>query len=371
MARIAFVDNYGGPGLGGGEVVVAALTLGLRQAGWDVHVMGPAAADWLEAVKDAGATVHGTDFRPSSARSTVRHLCGLFSKLEPDVVHAHGFYPGLLARRASPASRPLRVVVAAHCEPDSVYRVSGGPVRFLESKVRATLERMTSGRVAAYVAVSGAVRDALVRQGVPADKVKVIHSGVAIPAAPCPESAPEHSPPVVGAVGRLESVKGFGSLVAAARILADRGSDARFVLHGEGSAEAALLRAIEDAGLAGTFTLAGALRDRDQAFSGMDVCVSSSLSEGLNLSLVDAMMRGVPVVATSVGGQVEVVRGGAAGLLVEPAAPAALADAIEGLLADDALRQRLSTEGCLWAREAFSVDRMVSAHVGLYERLLS
>jgi glycosyltransferase involved in cell wall biosynthesis len=368
---VLFMDNYAGPGLGGGEVVLKNLTLGLVAAGWRVHVVGPADAAWLRQLEAVGAHRHEVDFSPRRWRALESELETLIRDVAPDVVHTHGFFPGLIGRRAALAAGARAVVTTVHCEPDSVMTVRSGVSARAELALRRWLDRRLSRRTHGIVAVSRAVASALEADGVAREKITVIHSGVEMPSAPCPGAPPRHDPPVVGAVCRLDPVKGLDDLIEAARILQGRAVRANFQIHGEGPAKGILEAIIAHHSLEDTVRLAGAMMDRDAVFAGMSVCVSASRSEGLNLSLVDAMARGVPVVATAVGGQPEVVDGGRVGLLVPAGEPASLADAIQRLLSDEPLRARLSAEGCMFARERFSAHVMVSHHLDLYARLLA
>jgi glycosyltransferase involved in cell wall biosynthesis len=366
---VLFVDNYRGPGLGGGEVVLKNLTLGLAAADWAVHVVGPADADWLVELESAGAHRHEVDFAPGRWRALERELKAIIRDVAPDVVHTHGFFPGLVGRRAALAAGACAVVNTVHCEPASIMTVKTGVSARVELLLRRWLDRRLARRTDAIVAVSEAVALALETGGIPRGKITVIHSGIEMPAQACPSSPPTHDPPVVGAVCRLDPVKGLDDLIAAAAILREKKVNARVQMHGEGPAKGVLEALIAKHSLQETVALAGAMADRDALFAGLDVCVSASRSEGLNLSLIDAMARGVPVVATDVGGQLEVVDRGRVGLLVPPRDPATLAEAIEQLLYDASLRARLSAQGCRFARERFSANVMVWRHRELYESL--
>ena len=101
----------------------------------------------------------------------------------------------------------------------------------------------------------------------------------------------------------------------------------------------------------------------------LDVYVLPSRMEGVSLTLLEAMSAGLPVVATRVGGNPEVVVDGATGLLVEPGEPRQLAAALQSLLGDEARRLTLGAAGRRRVDETFSMERFVDAHVQLYERL--
>jgi glycosyltransferase involved in cell wall biosynthesis len=133
---------------------------------------------------------------------------------------------------------------------------------------------------------------------------------------------------LVGSVGRLDEQKGYEYLVDAARHVVDARPDVRFAITGEGPARALLERRIAALGLGAHFRLCGFSSDPGAFIAALDVFASSSLWEGLPLALVEAMLLGKPVVATSVGGNGELVVPGRTGRLVPARDARALARAI-------------------------------------------
>jgi len=117
--------------------------------------------------------------------------------------------------------------------------------------------------------------------------------------------------------------------------------------------------------------LAGGRDDVAAVLARADVFVLSSTSEGLPLSILEAMAAGLPVVASSVGGVPEAVEDGATGLLVPPRDPVRLAAALERLLVDPALRRRLGSNGRERVREHFGLEAFQQAHVAVYRRALA
>lgn len=138
--------------------------------------------------------------------------------------------------------------------------------------------------------------------------------------------------PVVGSVGRLAKQKGYYHFIEAAAILARAATDIRFLLVGGGEEEHALRALVQKLGLTDNFIFTGARDDAAQLLQIMDVFVSSSLWEGLPTVILEAMLAGVPVVATAVAGTIELVEDGVTGVLTTPADSLGLSNAVLAVL---------------------------------------
>lgn len=136
---------------------------------------------------------------------------------------------------------------------------------------------------------------------------------------------------LIGAVGRLDRQKDYDNLIEAAAIIHRKRRDAHFAIAGEGPLRPNLQGIIERLGLRNVCTLAGFQADTSAFTAALDIFVCSSLWEGGPLSLVEAALLERPIASTSVGVVPEIILPGRGGLLVEPGAPAALADAIDAI----------------------------------------
>src|SRR5690606_19110357 len=175
------------------------------------------------------------------------------------------------------------------------------------------VERSTRRWNRHFIAVSGAIRESLLAEGVPADQVTVVHHGidaaqfasaqaVARKALGVPEDAF-----VIGAVTRLVQIKAIDTMLHALKRVRERKPDAHLVVVGAGPEEAALKRLAVQLGIDGAVHFAGFRRDIAACLQSFDCFLSASLSEGLGLNVLDAMAAGVPVVATGVGGILDIV----------------------------------------------------------------
>ena len=177
---------------------------------------------------------------------------------------------------------------------------------------------------------------------------------------------------VVGVVGRLHPVKGQDVFLQAAARLPRNLADTRFLVVGgaivghEGAYPERLRQLVRQLGIADRVHFTGHVPDAGPYLDALDVAICPSREEAFGLAVVEALDRGIPVVASSADGPNAILAAGKNGLLVPPEEPAALADAIACVLTDRSLAARLREEGPRRARR-FSERRMGSA----FERLIS
>lgn len=175
---------------------------------------------------------------------------------------------------------------------------------------------------------------------------------------------------VVGFVGRLAEEKGLGHLLEAARRWAPSDYRWRLVLVGDGPQRAALEEAVRSFGLTGRVIFAGFQSDTAEWYPAMDVFVLPSLTEGTPMVLLEAMTNGIPVIATSVGGVPAIISSGENGILVPPADPARLLEAMQSVAADGDLRKRLCARAIDLIRRDYNVADWIRQVTGAYTMTL-
>jgi glycosyltransferase involved in cell wall biosynthesis len=173
----------------------------------------------------------------------------------------------------------------------------------------------------------------------------------------------------IASVGRLSEEKGHRYLIEAMPRIRGAYPGAVLSIAGDGPERGALERRAQELGLDSSVRFLGQVNDTPDLLSGTDVYVQPSLYEGLGLSIAEAMAAGCAVVATRVGGVPALVRDGATGVLVRPADPAALAEAVVGLLSDAARARSLAEAARVHVARHFSLRRMVERYEALYEEL--
>jgi glycosyltransferase involved in cell wall biosynthesis len=319
------------------ERSVDPIFVGLDDPAWD-------AADFYGALQVPAVRIMSPrDFDPLL-------LVRLARTLRADIVHTHlvhaDVYGGLAARL-----RGTHLVSTKHN--DDPFRI--GPFRFVERGLSRLTDRI--------VTITDALHRFTVDQvGVPADKVETIHYGLdGVPDAwgvNPPDDVPE-SARVLLAVARLTDQKGID---VAIRALAELPDDTVLVVLGEGPERATLLRLARDLGLESRAFLLGRVPDVAAWLGRATVLVHPARWEGFGLGVLEAMLAGLPVVATNVSALPELIVDGETGVLVEPDDAAALARGIARALD----RPELGAGGLERARSEFSVGRMADRTAALY-----
>ncbi len=330
------------------------LAHGLAAAGVDAIVAADPRGPLAERAGAAGLPVTPFTARGDADPGAIARGVRLLRRLRPDIVHlhtarAHGA-GGLAARIAG--VRPVLVT------------------RRVELPVRGALGRWKYRRLADhYVAISAAVERALQAGGVPPTRITRIPSGVPIPPAAPRPVRPPGTPWTVGTLAAFTPQKDPGTWLATVRRVATAIPEAEFLWAGDGELRRFTEVALADAGLSARVRFPGFLADPEDFWSRIDVFFLPSAFEALGTVLLDAMARGIPVVATRTGGIPEVVRDGEEGLLGSPGRADELAAALLALR-DPAAARRAGELGRRRSSE-FDVAHTVRRTRELYERLLS
>ena len=225
--------------------------------------------------------------------------------------------------------------------------------------------------------------------GIPAQQVEHIYNGVdqsrfaahRVTAAErrWPTGAPDafladEGCTVMGTVGRLATVKDQQLIIRALRLLVDRQAVEncllRCILVGDGPERANLQKLIADFGLERYVWLAGDRDDIPALLAAMDIFLLPSLGEGISNTILEAMATGLPVIASDIGGNPELVQEGVTGKLIPVGDALALADAIESLSTDTALRERMGRAAIQRVQRDFDWTRTVTAYLKVYDELL-
>jgi glycosyltransferase involved in cell wall biosynthesis len=346
-----------GDGLaGGGTTIVLQLARGLAERGLSVTVGSQDESYILDQAAKQGLPVLPLDF--TSRRNTVQVTRALRSYLcaHPDtVVHAHGARAGLPASLLPGASH-AGLVYTVHGfhygdKPAGLRHLAMATERFCISRADVTV-------LVSQHDADRAAKDRLLPRGA---VTRVIHNGAA-PVPPVPQARTFD----IAFLGRLHAQKNPSILPNVLKAL--RPARPSLCIIGSGDLEPALRSQVERAGLQEQVTFLGALDHADAlaALAQARILLLPSLWEGLPVSVLEAMHRGIPVVASDVPGTDELVIDGVTGYLVPTQDAQAYAERIARLLADAALRARFGAEAIMRVREHFSIDGQLAAHAALY-----
>jgi len=288
-------------------------------------------------------------------------LIRLFRRESPHIVHANSSKAGILARLAAVAAGvPIRIFTVHGW----AFKAHTG----LASRVYLWADRLVRPLTTATICVSESERSAgLAARTCRARRAVVIPNVVDVDAAPLARQGGARSRVI--SVGRLKAPKDFITLTRALAHVSPSSFEAQFV--GEGPDRAAVESEAGALGLDGRLRLLGDRADVPALLACSDVFVLSSTSEGMPVSVAEAMAAALPVVATAVGGVGELVVDGETGFLVPPGDASALAAAITRLLADPVLRRRMGSSGRSRAEAIFDLGRFRAAHLDLYRAELA
>lgn len=363
-ARIAFCITDLDPG--GAERAMLQLVTRLDRARWEPAVFCLSKRGLLaDDLERAGipVTCYGANWAWQAPR-VVSQLRRALQDWKPQLLQTFLFHANFLGRIAGWSAGVPCIV-------------SGIRVAERRSKTHLRLDRWTDHWVRKHVAVSQSVADFSIREaGLPLDKVVVIHNGVDVefyanaPSIRPVELGLPESARLVVTVGRLDPQKGLLDLVAAAEPILREIGDVQFLFVGEGPQRGILEQEIKSRGLSGRIHLPGWRADIPQLLKSAELFVLPSLWEGLPNAVMEAMASGLPVICTRVEGASELIETERSGLLVDPANPAALSQALFRLLNDKNLEKSLGNSAQQRVREHFSWDRMAAAYDDLYQGLL-
>jgi glycosyltransferase involved in cell wall biosynthesis len=286
------------------------------------------------------------------------------------IVHAYGFYPNVFC---TPAARLGGCLTIASVRDIGAFTT--------HIKLRTLVQKTACLMADRVIANSTAVRDWLVELGVPGKRIVTIPNGIALSERRRSVGFPIRrqlgiSPqaPLIAAICRLNKNKGIEYFLQAAAIVRTHVPEARFLIVGgsyfEPEYKPSLERLAAGMGLADTVAFTGERNDIPDLLEEIDISVLPSLSEGLSNSLLESMAAGLPVIATNVGGNPEIVQDGRTGLLVPPRNPEALSAAIIRMLENRESARRFGAAGYERVKQSFSLTATVQQTEDLYTELL-
>jgi glycosyltransferase involved in cell wall biosynthesis len=355
--------------MGGAEVLATRLA---RRLGSDFRFVFAC----LEEVGTLGEELRAEGFpvevlgrRPGIDWRCSRRLSDYMGRERVDLLQTHQYTPFFYGGLARLLGRRPPILFTEHGRPFPDY----------PRPRRIVANRLMLRRRDRVVAVGEAVRQALIRnEGFPAARVEVIYNGADLSTfgAPGDRAAArkmmgvDDADLVILQVARLDPLKDHATAIRTVECVARARPDARLVLVGEGPEEGMIRGLARERGIEAHVRLLGLRTDVDRLLPGADLFLLTSVTEGIPVTLIEAMAAGLPIVGTRVGGMGEVVEEGLNGLLAPSGDGAGLAEAVLRLAGDPELRGRMGRHGKGRAEEMFTESRMHDGYRRLYEEIL-
>jgi glycosyltransferase involved in cell wall biosynthesis len=352
---------------GGAEKQLVLLATGLPRDAFDVHVAvlthsGP----YEETLREAGipVTVIGKRWKidPLCYRRLKQHI----RALRPDIVHTWLFAANAYGRQAAFATRVPHVIAGERCA--DTWKTS----------LHGAIDRALARRTERIVTNSSGVREFYAARGIPADKFVIIPNGIR-PAPPENRVSREALlaelglPPgarLIGAVGRLWPQKRIKDLIWAVDLLKSTRDDAHLIIVGDGPQRWRLERYRDQNEIPERVHFLGERGDVPRLMEHFDVLWLASEYEGQSNAILEAMAAGVPVIATDIPGNRDLVVPDVTGYLVPVGDRFEFTRRTHWLLDDEALRRRLGEAGRARVAAEFTVEQMVARHAALYRELV-
>ncbi|HDP94770.1 MAG TPA: glycosyltransferase family 1 protein [Candidatus Aminicenantes bacterium] len=310
--------------------------------------------------------------RPWKDRAALRQLVELLRQLNPDILHTHSSKAGFLGRLA--ASR-CKVPVVIH----SVHGFPFSPLQPLPQQwILMGAEKMAARWTRHYIFVSRADQQTALRLGLCGKNHSLIRSGFELePFYPHPQRRKEvrrrfqlgDKALAIGVVAPFKPQKNLLQVVEVAKMVCAHEPGAVFFLAGDGALRSRLESAVGRAGLQSSFRMPGFLHDLSTVMDAFDLGLSTALWEGLPQSLVQMRLKQLPVVASRIPGNSEVIRHGENGFLAAPKDTAEYVRHILQLSGNPGLRKRLGQVPEDFS--AWDAEHMVQSQAHLYDQLLS
>jgi glycosyltransferase involved in cell wall biosynthesis len=302
----------------------------------------------------------------------IQGLARVFQEEKPDLIHSHGVKANFFCRLAARSLPRVPIITTIH----SVLRYDyPNPLAyFLASRMELWTRKWNDH----YIAISNSIKQSLEADGVKPQEITLIHHGIPIEEFQVEEETsairaslgvPEDAF-VIGTVSRLVAVKGLTDLMQAFILLADEHPHIHWLVIGDGPEKETLQAMAREANVDTRVHFAGFRQDVPRCLQAMDVFISPSYSEGLGLSLLEAMAAKKPVISTMVGGISDFLVDYLNGLVIPTKNPEEIKQNILILMEDESLRVKLAEAGHLTVKKEYTLTHMAMKTKELYRKLI-
>ena len=313
---------------------------------------------FAQSLEDRGFSVYCFGKKQGIDVKLIARLSQFFRHYGVQVVHTHNPGPHFYGLIASKLARVPVCISTRHGR------------NYPDDRKKVRINRALAWATDVMVPVSEDARKVMVEiERIDPLRIRRIRNGIDAGAF-LPEKRRNGSRPVIGSIARLSGEKDHKTMLNAFRQVLDHMPSARLVIVGDGPSRAALHQTAKQLEIASQVEFLGERFDIPHLLNSFSIFTLSSTTEGLSMTILEAMASGLPVLATDVGGNRELVNPPECGLLVPARNPSALAEAYLKILADEGLRREMGQAARRRAVDHFSVARMFSEYEKLYETLL-
>jgi len=360
-------EQISGPGKGVLQLVEHAAASRFEYVVCNFDLEGHSAGEFVHEARRKKLNLRLLKQRTALDPNLVVQARRLIRKQEVDIIQTHGY-----------KSNTVGFFLAMLCRRPWIGFAHGFINDSRRNRLYNRIERWALRRADRVVAVSASMKELLVRHGIAAQKIRVIHNAIApnesVPGASGEEIRQRHGiashERVVGVFGRLNPEKGQQVFLKALETTLRSVHGVKALIVGDGQDRELLEELCRARGLSNHVLFLGYRKNIADYYQAIDLLVQPSFSEGSPNTVLEAMSFGVAVLATAVGGVPEIIQGGN-GMMVPPNDPDALAKKMIELLSDAALRRAIGAKGRSSLYPRFSADTRVREIVSLYDELLS
>lgn len=357
---------------GGAQRYVYDLATAARESGRTIAVAYGAPGELVERLRSENVALFpiaglGRDIRPFDDLTALFSLMRIIRSWKPDVIHLNSSKVSGLGALAARLLRVPKIIFTAHAWAFNEDRP------FYQKVIIAFLSWLTVVLSTRTIVVSEAMRRQILNGPCVRRKVVAIPNGTRpyalLDKMPARAALAALSPGLatsdlahdlwIGTVAELHPVKGLPYAIEAMRALREKHPGLRYVILSGGQMHAELEAQIKESGLEETVFLLGHVKEAPIYGKAYDLFLLPSISESFGIALLEAGLAALPTVASAVGGIPEIIADNATGILVPPRDAAAIARAIEMLLADEPLRVRLGAALRTRVEKEFSIERVV------------
>ena len=348
----------------GAEGVILSLCQGLKEHKISPFLIGihntyQPHLEILDHARERGIDAQEILCRKQWDKNTIKGLQSYIKNHNIQIVHTHNYKSDFYGRAVTKGTR------VKHCITSHGWTSENIKVRMYE-----WIDRRIMNSADKIICVSDALKKQNIRMGVRSNCLVMIPNGIDIDDYTLRVRPLEKKRIEIGVVGRLSPEKGHKILVQAIKILIQGFPNIRILFAGEGICEKELRVDVELAGLEKNFMFSGFQKDIKSFYRSIDFLIIPSLSEGLPLTLLEAMAMGVPIIASRVGDIPKVIDHEKNGILVDPARPDVLAEAMAGLIIDIKRQKEITAAARKTVENDYTSKQMCETYADLYQKLL-